>query len=145
MIHFGWNDPYPLHALFMDSYFEGVPHSLYMHVLCLRFEFLNTAILDFPLPIWLHSIRTTSIELLDPKKYGCSCWNFVPILSASWDISTSGFEAAILDFRLPVWSHSIEPTSIGLLDPKNMRVADGISFLSHLQAEIRGGGGNPRW
>ena len=42
----------------------------------------------------------------------------------------------MLDFRLPVWSHSIETTSVELLDPKNMGVAVGISFLSHLQAEI---------
>ena len=47
----------------------------------------------------------------------------------------------MLDFRLPVWSHSIETISIGLLDPENMGVAVGISFLSHLEAEILGGGG----
>jgi hypothetical protein len=49
--------------------------------------------------------------------------------------------SAILDFRLPVWSHSIETTSIELLDSENIGVAVGISFLSHLQAEIQGGGG----
>ena len=45
----------------------------------------------------------------------------------------------MLDFRLPVWSHSIETISIGLLDPENIGVAVGISFLSHLEAEILGG------
>ena len=44
----------------------------------------------------------------------------------------------MLDFRLPVWSHSIETTSVELLDPKNMGVAVGISFLSHVKAEILG-------
>ena len=48
-------------------------------------------------------------------------------------------DTAILDFRLPVWSHSIETTSVELLDPKNMGVAVGISFLSLLEAEILGG------
>jgi hypothetical protein len=46
----------------------------------------------------------------------------------------------MLDFRLPVWLHSIETTSTELLDPENIGVAVGISFLSHLQAEIQGGG-----
>jgi hypothetical protein len=41
-----------------------------------------------------------------------------------------------LDFRFPVLSHSIETTSVELLDLENMGVAVGISFLSHLQAEI---------
>jgi hypothetical protein len=48
----------------------------------------------------------------------------------------------MLDFRFPVWLHSIQTTTIELLDPENMGVAVGISFLSHLQAEIQGGGGN---
>jgi hypothetical protein len=48
--------------------------------------------------------------------------------------------AAMLEFRLPVWPHSIETTSIELLDLENIGVAVGISFLSHLQAEILGGG-----
>ena len=43
----------------------------------------------------------------------------------------------ISDFRF--MSHSIQTTSIELLDPENMGVAVGISFLSHLQAEILGG------
>ena len=49
----------------------------------------------------------------------------------------------MLDFQLPVWSHSIETTSIELLDPGNTGVAVGISFLSHLQAEILGGNHSP--
>ena len=49
----------------------------------------------------------------------------------------------MLDFRLPVWSHSIETISVGLLDPENIRVAVGISFLSHLETEILGGGNHP--
>jgi hypothetical protein len=45
----------------------------------------------------------------------------------------------MLDFRLQVWLHSIKTISIELLDPENTGVAVGISFLSHLQAEILGG------
>ena len=43
---------------------------------------------------------------------------------------------AVLDFRLPVWLHIIQTTSIELLDPENMDAAVGISFLTHLKAEI---------
>jgi hypothetical protein len=43
---------------------------------------------------------------------------------------------AWLGSRLLVWSHSIEITSIELLDPENIGVAVRILFLSHLQAEI---------
>ena len=46
--------------------------------------------------------------------------------------------AALLDFRFPVLSHSIQATSVELLDPKSIGVAVGISFLSLLQAEILG-------
>jgi hypothetical protein len=49
-------------------------------------------------------------------------------------------QAAILDFRLPVWSQSIQATCNGLLDPENMRVAVGISFLFRLQAKGIGSG-----
>ena len=43
--------------------------------------------------------------------------------------------AAILDFQLPVASHSIHNSSVEQLDPK-VGVAAGISFLSGLGAEI---------
>ena len=42
-----------------------------------------------------------------------------------------------MDCRLPVWLHGIQTTSIELLDPENMGVAVRISFLSHLQDEIK--------
>ena len=35
-----------------------------------------------------------------------------------------------MNFSLPIWSCIIHFGSIGLLDPKNMGVAAGISFLS---------------
>ena len=41
------------------------------------------------------------------------------ILSRSWDISTSGLAAAILERRLPVTSVSIRNGAIELLDPEN--------------------------
>ena len=62
--------------------------------------------------------------------------NFFDILSTSQDISTSGLYAAILDFPLPVWLHSILRSPIGLSDCENVGLAVEISFLSDLQAEI---------
>ena len=44
--------------------------------------------------------------------------------------------AAILDFSLPVTSDSIANSLIEMADPENEGLAVGISFLSHLQAEI---------
>ena len=51
-------------------------------------------------------------------------------------MGTTGLEAAILKFPLPVFSHSILVNFIGLLDPENMRVAFEISFLSLMRADI---------
>ena len=45
-------------------------------------------------------------------------------------------KAAILAYPLPVWLYSIHTSPIGMLDPKNMGIAVGISLLSCLQAEI---------
>ena len=50
------------------------------------------------------------------------------------------FEAAILDFWLPVWSESFHTDSFGLLDPKNMGVAVEILLLACLEPEIHLGG-----
>jgi hypothetical protein len=57
-------------------------------------------------------------------------------LSDQTESRKSNHQAAILDFRLPVWSHNIETTCIELLDPENTGVAVEILFLTHLQAEI---------
>ena len=43
--------------------------------------------------------------------------------------------AAILDYPVLVWLYSISTSPIGMLDPKNMGVAVGISLLSCLQAQ----------
>ena len=42
-----------------------------------------------------------------------------------------------MDFLLPVWFSSILLFSVGLLDLENVGLAVEISFLSHLQAEIK--------
>ena len=52
-------------------------------------------------------------------------------------MGTSGLEAAILDFPLPVRTCNVLDCSIGLLDLKNMDIAFEIVFLSCRQAEIR--------
>ena len=46
----------------------------------------------------------------------CNC---APILSRSWDISTSGLAAAIFKIRLPITSGSIRIIANELLDPEN--------------------------
>ena len=43
---------------------------------------------------------------------------------------------AMLDFWLPVSSHSDDNNSIKKFDPENGGVAFGILFLSHLEVEI---------
>ena len=67
----------------------------------------QAAILDFRLPIYVTQHSDYFHWVAGPRTHGCSLWNFVPIPTTSWDLSTSGLEAAILDFRLPVWSDSI--------------------------------------
>jgi len=46
------------------------------------------------------------------------------------------FVGAILDFQLPVRSHSISSSLIGLLDPENIGIDIRILLLSCLQVEI---------
>jgi len=41
---------------------------------------------------------------------------------SSWDIGTSGLQVAIMNFQLPVRSHIISSSPIGLLDPKNIGI-----------------------
>ena len=95
--------------------------------------------LDFRLPVWSDNIRNISIELRDPENMGVAFGiSFLSHLQAEIKVLPV-WVAAMLDFRLPVWSHSIQTTSIGLLDPENIGVAVGISFLSLLEAEILGG------
>ena len=72
----------------------------------------KAAILDFRLPVYIAQHSGYFHWVAGPRKHGCSLWNLVPIPSTSWDLSTSGLEAAILDFRLPVWSDSIQADSI---------------------------------
>ena len=42
----------------------------------------------------------------------------------------------MLDFWLPVWSYSVDNTSVGKLDPRNVDLAFGILLLANLGAEI---------
>jgi len=51
-------------------------------------------------------------------------------------MGTPGFEAAILDFSLPVWSDCILVDLIGYLHLENMGVAVKIMFLALLGTEI---------
>jgi len=51
-------------------------------------------------------------------------------------MSSSGLAAAILEFRLPVTSDSIDVSVTGWPVPENMVVAVGIAFLYSIQAEM---------
>ena len=53
-------------------------------------------ILDLTLPVRLYN------WFVRPTRHGFCSWNFIAIMSTSWDISTSGLAVAILHFRLPV-------------------------------------------
>ena len=44
--------------------------------------------------------------------------------------------AAILELPHPIWSDRLRNVPIELLDLENVDLAVGISFLSHLEAEI---------
>jgi hypothetical protein len=70
------------------------------------------------------------------QKMGINPWNRESIVSTSWDTCTSGLQAAILDFWLPLTSDNILLSAIELAVLENMVVAFGISILSCLQAEI---------
>jgi len=41
-----------------------------------------------------------------------------------------------LDFKLPVWSHSIATRSTGMLDLENLTIGVGVVLLSCLGAEL---------
>jgi hypothetical protein len=57
--------------------------------------------LDFQLPIWSHSIATGSVGLLYLKHTAIAV-KITWLYSPEADIRTSGLEAAILNFQLPV-------------------------------------------
>ena len=79
-----------------------------------------------------------SLRMARPRKQGYCRWNFVPMLSASWDIGTSGLKGAILDSTLSVRPYNNTDSPIGQLDLENIVIAVpvGILFPSWLQAEI---------
>jgi len=76
-----------------------------MH-LCLRVSATVTAFpRNFPLPVWLQRIVTSSFGLAHIKNKG-SRWNRFAVCSIKWNIRISDFQATVLQFPLPVWSHS---------------------------------------
>jgi len=68
----------------------------------------------FRLPVTPGSIRSSPSVFAGPRKYGGSRWNFVAILSESWDMSNEYYRlaAAILEFWLPVMSDNDSDKSI---------------------------------
>jgi hypothetical protein len=71
-------DPKNIHVAFRISFLSRLQAEI-------KVRSVWAAILDFRLPVWLHSIVTTSFELVGPPKHGGSRWNFVSISSASRD------------------------------------------------------------
>jgi len=71
----------------------------------IRISSLEAAILDFPLPVSSRLVIQHSDYfqwIAGPQKHKYSRWNFAAILCPSWDIRISSFEAAILNFWLPL-------------------------------------------
>ena len=68
---------------------------------------LQAAILDYPLPVWLHRFWSSPVEMLDPKNVGLA----VGIsLTSCLEAEIHAFEVwrpPSWIFPLPVWSHSI--------------------------------------
>ena len=56
--------------------------------------------------------------------------------AAKPEVLISQFVDNMLELQLPVWYDSIVNSSIGLLDPENIRVAVKITFLFYVQTEI---------
>jgi hypothetical protein len=56
--------------------------------------------------------------------------------STSRDSNSPSFEAAILDFPLPVWLYSIPTILTEMLNFANVGLAVEIMFLSYTQTEI---------
>jgi len=106
----------------------------------------SAAICDMPL-IWRRTIivyysnsnnnnNNSSRPVVNlPRKHGCSLWNFNAILFTNWDIRVWSFDAALLDFPLPVASGRFTGCSI-LMAVIQM---GGILFLSHLEVELSWG------
>ena len=69
-------------------------------------------------------------------KHWCRRLNLSDLLYTCWDISISGLLAAILDFWLPLASHSIGNIFSEFLNLENMGVAVGIFQLCCIHAEI---------
>ena len=65
-----------------------------------------------------------------------SILNFFCICLHSRDTSASGFEAVILDLRLPLRSRSNERSAVELSVSDNTGVAGEVSLLSHVEEEI---------
>ena len=93
--------------------------------------------LDFPLPVGRTVFQVFPLTCWTPKTYSSSRWNFASISSTSRDKSSTGLEAAILDFELPVSYYNILFSPIGLPDLENVGLAVEISFVSHLEAETK--------
>ena len=95
------------------------------------------AILDYPLPVWLHSLRSSLVGMLDPKNLGLAVG--ISLISCL-EAEIHAFEVwrpPSWIFPFPVWSHSILMSPNVKLDPENIGIAVGISLISRLGAEIQ--------
>jgi hypothetical protein len=87
-------------------------------------------------PKFIKLTVSRSYRITGPRKHGFSLWNFFAVMSTSRDISSSGLEAAVLDFPFTVWFYSIPTIPTEKLDLEKVGLAIEISFISLPQAEI---------
>ena len=88
--------------------------------------------MDYPLPVWLHSICTNPVGMLDPKNIGAA---FGISLISCLEAELHAFEVYMPPswiFPLLVSSHSILMSLNVKLDPDNVDIAVGISLISRL-------------
>ena len=90
----------------------------------------------FPLPVWSHSILMSANGMLDPESKGKAV-DILLISCLEAEIhAIKVYRLSSWIFPLPVWSHSLLICPNGKLDPKNIGIAVGISFIYILEAEI---------
>ena len=75
-------------------------------------------------------------EFMNLKKHVYSLRNLATMLHTCCAISISSFKAAILDFRLPLASHSMGNSFFEFIVFENMGAAFGMLQLCCIQAEI---------
>ena len=92
--------------------------------------------MDYPLPVWLHSLLTSPVGMLDPNNMGLAVGILSPSCLGAEKHAIKECRPPSWIFTLPVWSHSILMSPNGKLDSENIGIAVGSWLISCLEAEI---------